>query len=446
MITGYKGDDTEVVIPEMIDGKYVTAIGRGAFKNRKMTSLVLSRYIHTVEQLAFNTCTSLTTVYYPDSIYRIYNESFDAETTESIKKLYVNATMAPRYVNGFSVKLSRLLCDDGKPKIILIAGSSAYQGFSTEYMEALLGGKYRVINFGTTRTTNCIIYLEAMSALAGEGDTVIYAPENSTYMMGENELYWKTVKDLESFYNVYRHIDISKYDNVFGALSDFNINYRYTRNPARYEDAYRTVTVNGSINKYGEYQHKSRVALSENYVDSYFITLNKRYKSKYEGLWDDTEGQTSNKDYTDPYNKTWQSIDTPYLRYNVNRAIAAAKSGGAAVCFSFCHVDADKLVSEARNTEWLLAYDALIRELYDFDHIIGSCRDYVLAHEYFYDCAFHPNDVGRTYRTYRLYSDLAKVLGYSVSGFYSSGTDFEGCIFEGDVTNGEPKIKVEYLN
>ena len=33
-----------------------------------------------------------------------------------------------------------------------------------------------------------------------------------------------------------------------------------------------------------------------------------------------------------------------------------------------------------------------------------------MHHEYFYDNAFHPNDYGRTYRTYQVYLDLCTLF------------------------------------
>ena len=89
--------------------------------------------------------------------------------------------------------------------------------------------------------------------------------------------------------------------------------------------------------------------------------------------------------------------------------------------------------------------DELIADIYDFDGVLGKCSDYVYAHEYFYDNAFHLNDIGRAYRTYRVYLDLAELLGIeSAEGFTECGTEFEGCIFEG--TSGVPKIGVSYIN
>jgi hypothetical protein len=77
--------------------------------------------------------------------------------------------------------------------------------------------------------------------------------------------------------------------------------------------------------------------------------------------------------------------------------------------------------------------------------VLGKSSDYVFAHVYFYDNAFHLNDVGRAYRTYRVYLDLAELLGIEdIAGFTECGTDFEGCIFEG--TSGIPKTAVPYID
>ena len=447
MITSYTGDDECVVVPEKIGGKFVTGIKAGAFVNKNMTTLVLPRTMQRIEAGAFVGCSKIDTVYYPDSIYDISNESFDEASYTSLKHLYVNATMAPRTSdsNGYALKLSRLLASGDKNRIIFIAGSSTYQGLSSEYMEALLEGEYRVINFGTTRTTNGMIYLEAMKHLAHEGDMIVYAPENSTYMMGEYELYWKTLNDMEGMYNLFRLIDISNYTNVFGSFSDFNKTKRYDRAPKRYEQLYDVVTVRGTVNKYGEYQNPERVGLVDNFFDGYFITLNNRYKSKLEGQWDDKDFQIANRDYTDPANVTWESIDSPRLKDSLNRAITAAKSSGAKVYFGFCPVDADYLVDEAKNDAWLAAYDKLITETFEFDGLLGSCKNYIFAHKYFYDNAFHPNDTGRTYRTYQCYLDICNILDLTPSSFTSHGTDFEGCIFEPDST-GKPLTSVDYLN
>ena len=76
--------------------------------------------------------------------------------------------MAPRYTNtgdgGFAVKLSRFLAARDEKKVVVISGSSTYQGLGTEYMESLFDGEYTVINFGTTRPRPGLFYLEALWA------------------------------------------------------------------------------------------------------------------------------------------------------------------------------------------------------------------------------------------------------------------------------------------
>ena len=454
IITGYIGNDECLVIPEEINGQKVIAIKAGAIKNKSFKTLVLNRRIQKVEDGAFISCSSLETIYYPDGIYSISNAAFDADSYRKLTKLYVNASIAPRFANtstgSFGLKLSRLLEYADSPRLIVIAGSSSYEGLATEYMEALLSNKYTVINFGTTRTTHGYIYLEAMSHYANSSDIVLYAPENSTYMMGEPELYWKTLRDLEGMNNFFRYIDISKYTNVFTAFADLNQNYRYKRAESRYEDMIlyaKNTSASSYTNKYGDYMAVGKDQYdSGKYIDSYFITLNERYKSKYDTDWNDESSQKANKDYKDPANKTWQSITDSNLKNQLNRAIASAKSSGAKVYFAHAPMDAYAVVEEARNLEWIRAYDKLIADTYDFDAVIGKAENYIFDHNYFYDCAFHVNDYGRVYRTYQLYLDLADIVGVSSSRLPDTlGTDFEGCEFE-KTDDGRPLHKVDFLN
>ncbi len=452
-ITSYLGDDEKVVIPEKIDGKTVTAIASGAFVNKSMKTLVMGRRIIRVEEGAFVGCSSLETIYYPDGIYDISNESFDEASWSGVRNFYVNATLAPRFSKSlegaYALKLARLMYYSDMPQIIVIAGSSAFQGLSTEYLEALLDGEYNVVNFGTTRTTQGYMYLEAMGHYADEKDIVLFAPENSAYMMGERRLYWKTLRDMEGMYNIFRHIDISGYDNVLGAFAEFNkgsesdayeplSSPRYSRTPQPYESI---INVN-NINKYGEYllpSDRGKYVDDTKYQDVYKLTLNNRFKSIKEGSYLNSD---PNEDYNTSEN--WCDITDPYYKDNMNRAIASAKSGGARVYFTFCPVDGLKLSDEAKagGSEHFAAYDKLILDNYDFDGLLGKSETYIYHHNYFYNNAFHLNDYGRTYRTYDMYRDLADLLGIeALKGVFDAGRDYEGCLFE--LTDGTPLYKAE---
>ena len=439
IITSYSGNDTELVIPENINGNAVIAIAEGAFTNKSFTSLLLPRTLLMVEDGAFVGCSSLTTIYYPDSIYYIGNAAFDSSSWSGVKNFYVNATMAPRYANtlegAFSIKLSHFLTSEGKNRIVVVAGSSTLLGLSSDYLEALLDGTYEVINFGTTRTTHGTMLLEAMGELATERDIVLYAPENSIYMFGEPTLYWKTLRDLESMYNVFRHIDISKYENVIGAFAELNagsgnngsadpLKYgRYTRAATRYEDIINVTSLSRSLDHVD--QKCAGYIDEENYKDYYTLRLDNMARSTLEGLY--------NTDNTAAEADKWCDMTESKYVTLMNHAIDAAKSSGAKVYFAFAPIDADKLSDEAKAnvSAQTYNYDWLIINTYNFDDILGSSKNYIYNHQYFYNNAYHTNYYGKVWRTYDMYVDLASLLNLgSVKNYDAAGTDFDGCLFE----------------
>ena len=447
IITGCTATAETVAIPESIGGKPVIAIDANAFSGLAAKTVIFPRTLLSVADGAFVGCSALETLYLCDSVWSIGNDAFDTATYRNFGHLVVNATKAPRFSNtgegGFAYKLAKLLRTEGQKRVIMIAGSSSYQGFATEYLEALFGD-YAVVNFGTTRTTQGTIYLEAMGHFATEKDIVLYAPENSIYMLGEPELYWKTLRDLENMNNFYRYIDISRYTNVFGAFTEFNQLYAYQRKPLTYEQ----VILRTELTENGDYVHPQRAAYAgaTAYHDAYFITMNERVKSKHEGLWSNVAFQTQNKDHTDPNNPTWASFTDPIYASLVNHAFLCARSSGARAYFTFCPVDADKLIPEAQHLDRLSDYDNLVHSTYyEASGVLGQSKNYIFAHEYFYDCAFHPNDYGRVYRTYRIYFDLCDLLGRTAVAPDARGTSFEGCLFEKDCAFG-PRFIVPYLN
>ena len=445
-ITGYKGNDSTVVIPETIDGKPVIGIATGAFVGKQLDTLVISKHVLRIDNGAFFGCSSLRTVYMSDGIAYMENAALDSASYTSLTNFYLNAVMAPRFTKNdgaFAVKLSRILASQDKNRVIVVSGSSTYQGLGTAYLEALLDGEYTVINMGTTRTGTGMIFFEAMQHYTHEGDIVVYAPENHVNMFGNNTMWYRSFYDTEGMYNLFRYIDISHYPSVFSALSAYNRDRRFNRAPVAYEDI---VSKSAMIDKYGDYHNDKRGYYRENeaikYIDSYFITLNRYYKNDLK--WDDVDYQTANKDYIANTNGTWEDI-TIY-KDEVNRAIALIKATGATVVFGFAPVDADDVVPEAQNKAWLDAYDKLIEDNYNFDALLGSSKDYVFAHTYFYDCAYHVNDYGRTYRSYQLYLDLCELLGKeNIKKVDAVGKNFKGCLFE-EGAEYAPLTKVSYLN
>jgi len=444
-ITRYKGDAETVVIPETIGGKTVTTIDTGAFTDKKLKTLVFSRFVLRVEDGAFVGCSSLSRIYVNDSIYYMNDAALDAESYASLKDFYLNATMAPRYTTNvlgdgsvFGVKMSRLLESYDKNRVIIVSGSSTYQGFTSPYFEALMDGEYTVVNLGLTRTFTGMIVFEALSHYTHEGDIVIYAPENHVNIFGNNTMWYRSFYDVEGMYNFFRYIDISHYPSAFSALSAYNRERRYTRAPGAYEDA---ADPDSRIDAYGEYQYVNRQyycgeAPGQQYNDSYFITLNRYFKN--DDRWDEEEHLDYN---TSP---TW--TDVSVYKDEINRAIGKIRDTGAEVYFGFAPVDANSVASEARCAEWLSAYGDFMLETFDFDGAIGTMANYVYNHKYIFDSAYHVNDYGRTYRTYQMYVDVCRALGITdVKGIYDVGTDFEGCLFE-EGSDGTPLTPVEWLS
>lgn len=73
----YLGSDTDVVIPEQIDGKTVTMLARGAFYNKtNLKSITLPKTLTYIKGCAFWGCTSLESIVIPDGVSTIEEYAF----------------------------------------------------------------------------------------------------------------------------------------------------------------------------------------------------------------------------------------------------------------------------------------------------------------------------------------------------------------------------------
>ena len=76
VITGYTGDDADVRIPEMIDGKYVSEIGEFAFYRTQVRNIMLPDCIEKIGENAFYRAENLVGVNIPDGLTEIENGVF----------------------------------------------------------------------------------------------------------------------------------------------------------------------------------------------------------------------------------------------------------------------------------------------------------------------------------------------------------------------------------
>lgn len=83
-IRGYRGTDTQLVIPETIDGCKVTEIGESAFSNcTELTSIYFPQSITDIWCCSFTNCSGLASICIPSSVTTIYSCTFDGCTSLS---------------------------------------------------------------------------------------------------------------------------------------------------------------------------------------------------------------------------------------------------------------------------------------------------------------------------------------------------------------------------
>lgn len=223
-ITGYTGSGSRCVIPERIDGKKVTRICSGAFRDGKMDTLVLPPSIFTVEREAFAGCT-VQTLYLYDTLYYIYDESFSG--CEQLTTLHINAVTAPvysgSYYDGFSDRYDWLLSLRETRKMVLFSGSSGRYGYVSEkLLEAF--PEYQVANMGVYAFTNAMPQLELIRQLMQPGDILLSAPEFDAVKFQfctTNALDGHFWAMMESNYDVVALLDMKHYSDVFDSLREY---------------------------------------------------------------------------------------------------------------------------------------------------------------------------------------------------------------------------------
>ncbi len=86
VITGYKGTDKNIIIPESIDGYYVAEIGASSFENMEtLTHVQIPNTAVRIGEKAFAGCTGLVSVKFQNSVYSLGSQCFkDCLNLESI--------------------------------------------------------------------------------------------------------------------------------------------------------------------------------------------------------------------------------------------------------------------------------------------------------------------------------------------------------------------------
>lgn len=380
-ITSYKGGNIDnLVIPEEIDGKRVTAVLDGFADNRRIDTLVMHRFISYVGD---NRLCNIGSIYLSDGVTTFINGGFN----DNIKKCYVNASVAPRMIgtnsNGvFAESLDRLIYnyDREKSNLIFFGGCSFTYGLDCSLVEKVYGDRYYITQIGVNGDAYMPFQFDCVISYLKKGDVLIHAPEMASEQAmlidsgAKEDCDWMLFSAIEGNYDLLSLVDFSSMYGVFTALANFN-ELRLKLPAVSYE------AVNSEFNEYGD-----------------CITL--RNVNFFE------EGQlTYNTDGVAVYDKfmvmsAYNKLNEYYLR---------ACNKGASVYYTYgpCNIEATKSSGEYYNQSWN-EYDALMKSLLDGSLVkfISNPFDYIFDSGYFYDTDYHLTSAGAVLRTERLINDM----------------------------------------
>ncbi len=374
-LDSYNGNDKVIYIPREIDGKPVTQIGGECFKgNNNIEEVHITSSITSIDDGAFANCPKLTTVTLYDNLSKVGDACFEGSPISNIR--FCAATAPRNITNGwtFGKKYERLAVDTGKPRVIIVSGSSQFYGLDSDHLEKLLDNKYTVVNYGTHAGANILFSLEAITDYIKEGDILLYTPEqygkNTYHTSGNPEFTETTFSSFEGSYNLFEHFDASKYTNIFDSLEI------YVQNRNKLKDVKWDARVDG-IDQYADYTYIRKNLNSNDY----------HHNNNGEFHFDDT-------------------VIPDEFVMNINRVLDKAQETGATVLFGHPSYNYNAVLPEFQDNEE--AYDNYNKYLEDTIHarLISDVRDYIYEGKYFADTDYHLNMIGRPIHTENIAEDL----------------------------------------
>ena len=384
-ITGYQGDHDTVVIPETIEGKPVTKIAAGAFRDGKFKTVYLSRNLKTIEDEAFANCEALTTLYLCDTVTAMKDEAFAG--CGQLQKLYMLACLSPRYSsdrNGtYKIKYQRLISAQGK-KMIFHGGSNVSYGIDIPTIHTAFDDGYAGVNFGCNQNTSSVFFTEVAAAHMNPGDILVLCPEYHKYQYGYNEMNATTWQIFEGAYNAYADVDIRNYTKVFSSFAAFNANR--AKSSAETYEKYHTESGKMSVTKFGAH--------------------NLRHNGQTPGLRPDVANWKSGR------NKILLDPDMLAQDYNenLNRAIDLVLDKGGKVYITFPSIQKDIILKERREEAHLQAFKTAVAETFPKAAVISDPGTYILEQKYFYNTCYHLTTAASKTRTKQLAEEILAQL------------------------------------
>ena len=369
-ITGYNGTHKELVIPAYIDGKPVTKINKNVFHKDAFEVLVLPPTLESIMANAFVSCNKLVTMYFPDSVVSVTDASFKDCT--NWQHFYLNAVTPPRYGPGMLTKTEALISTQDRNRVVVLSGSSSLHSIDSIQLMEALDNQYYVVNHGTNAGCSAAVYLEVFKNFMHEGDILVQAPEYSNEQLGSMAVPWKTYRECEMFYNIFRYLDARDY-TFFAGYAE----HQKTRQPMK---ATSYNIHNRSYNEHGD-----------------ITSTGKR-------------DELNNPNYTSNFNISYNtSILTDVRAAALNKRYDALREVGVTVYISFAPHNYNGLTRQAREPAHKTAFTQHVAKMLN-SPVISDLNNYTLEGQYFWDSDWHTNNIGRRMRTEQLGKDLRAQL------------------------------------
>jgi len=399
-LTGYRGSDTELVIPEYIDGKKVVKIQSGFITgNSSIKSIVFGRTMKTIAASAISNCSALTSIWIHDSVTSMPDNWYSA--CPAYWNFNVLASRYPAHTSEcygtYTVKYDRLHYDPGVPRIVIVSGSNSAYGINSIELEEQLakaGYNYDVTNFGQNAGTSAAFYIETVAPLLKKGDFLIHEPEINKFQYGYNELSSSIWTIYEGSLEAFSVVDIRHYGKVYSTFATFNAGKGGEKRYDVVSTASNSVGVTEQqINRHGDLsRYKAQLDTDSNWV-KWKPTLDK---------YDAAGGYATN---------TWKSsvsyITDKTLQAEINRVYDLIAASGAKVLYSFPSIMRISMTKESQiagGAEQTAIMNAVDQYLHCTRISIPST--YILERNYSYNSIYHITSEGAIYRSDRLAEDL----------------------------------------
>ena len=380
VLTQYLGEKEldELVIPRMIEGKKVVAIGRRFARGIKIHTLILPETLQTIEESAFYGGFQAEEIYFFDSINSINDMSFG---NTCIKTWHINAVRAPRYRDAsnsqFAENIDRLMAtsESERDRLLFFGGCSMSYGLVSEMISQAFPD-YQVLNLGVIGGINAAYQFDIITNYIKEGDVFIHAPEEGSpyQLMALADAEPRIFITVEGNYDLLVHADFSSTNGMFAAFENYN-----TARDELPETAYEMLPP--MYNRFGDY-------------------IGKR---PFEGI---------DKSFSDGEYRFDLSLVNDASIAALCDKYDAVRERGAKIYFSFAPFNRNGVALEDWETlEWL-TFEAAYREALSARgyEVISQVESYMFPGRFFFDTDYHLNDEGAKIRTRLLIEDLNRVL------------------------------------